>query len=421
MPLPLYPRLVLDIGGRSLEQGVGLLLAYLGDILRDPAAAVLDREQLPEQLKEFGEQLQLLAAQLTEAACLAGSLANGEFNNRLPLPQNHLAAPLKSLHAALKHLTWQAQQVARGDYQQQIDFMGEFSDAFNSMIHQLEQQRRELLQEIADNRCKAEALEQSNSLLKAITRQILQWILVVDAQTVEWLFANRSPKEALLDPDSEPQLLSWLREVSQQAAACGGRATGELILQSYRGMQYFSAEVQPLQWQGHSALAFVLSDVSNEREQIRLLEHAAYRDKLTQLFNRHYGMDLLAAWVAERIPFILCYIDIDNLKYVNDRYGHSAGDRYILRVAEVLQSFGVEAVCCRLGGDEFMLLAKHVDAAHANAQMELLQAYLMEGDSSKIEYSISYGIIEVGRENSLSAEAILSIADERMYEHKRAY
>lgn len=404
-----------------MEQGTQRLLTYIEEMLYDPASAVLDQDQLPPHLLPLGERLQVVAGHLAEAAYFAESLAKGDLNSKLPVSHNHIVAPLKTLHAALKHVTWQAQQVARGDYQQQIDFMGDFSEAFNSMVFQLEQQHQELLQEIEDNRRKAEALEQSNSLLKALTRQILQWIVVVDAETIDWLFVNRSPHEALLDSGSKPQLQMWLKELAEQASTCNGSFSGELILQSYRGMQYFSAEVQPLEWQGHRALAFVLSDVSSEREQLRILEHAAYRDKLTQLYNRHYGMDLLTRWVDQGSSFVLCYIDIDNLKYVNDRYGHSAGDRYILHVAEVLREFDNEAVSCRLGGDEFMLLAKNCDGAFAKERLELLGAHLMDANQSKIEYSISYGIIEVGLDNLLSAEELLSIADERMYEHKRAY
>ena len=63
----------------------------------------------------------------------------GNFDCALPSPDNEIAASLKSLHASLKHLTWQAQQVAKGDYNQRVDFMGDFSIAFNNMIEQLNQ------------------------------------------------------------------------------------------------------------------------------------------------------------------------------------------------------------------------------------------------------------------------------------------
>ena len=61
-------------------------------------------------------------------------LSRGELHDtRLPV-NNYLASPFKALHASLLHLTWQAEQVANGDYEQRVDFMGDFSNAFNSMI-----------------------------------------------------------------------------------------------------------------------------------------------------------------------------------------------------------------------------------------------------------------------------------------------
>jgi signal transduction histidine kinase len=70
---------------------------------------------------------------------LAKSLSKGDLTGKLPPPDNELASPLKSLHASLKHLTWQAQQIAQGDYQQRVSFMGDFAAAFNTMAVQLEE------------------------------------------------------------------------------------------------------------------------------------------------------------------------------------------------------------------------------------------------------------------------------------------
>ncbi|MCK5055522.1 MAG: hypothetical protein KAT34_02635 [Candidatus Aminicenantes bacterium] len=65
-------------------------------------------------------------------------LSRGKLDEiRLP-PKNFLGSPFKELHSRLLHLTWQAKQVAKGDFGQRVDFMGEFSEAFNSMIISLD-------------------------------------------------------------------------------------------------------------------------------------------------------------------------------------------------------------------------------------------------------------------------------------------
>lgn len=76
-------------------------------------------------------------------------LSTGELDSiKVPPPKNFLASPFKELHSRLLHLTWQAQQVAKGDYSQRVDFMGEFSKAFNSMIVSLDNRERQLKKKI---------------------------------------------------------------------------------------------------------------------------------------------------------------------------------------------------------------------------------------------------------------------------------
>ncbi len=301
-----------------MESVAELLLNYLNDVINDPEHAYLSLQELPEEFQKFGEKLIYFTQCITEASSLAKALAKGNLNIKPPPPGNEMAASLKSLHASLKHLTWQTQQVAKGDYGQKVDFMGEFSEAFNTMTSQLEKQRESLLEQIEIGYKRAEALEQSNILFK----------------------------------------------------------------------------------------------------------DAAYTDILTNSFNRRYGMKVLDDWLAEGRSFVLCFVDIDNLKCVNDRFGHSEGDNYIIQVAEILRSFSSESILCRIGGDEFMILAQGLDNDKAIKRMETLRnsqiTYNFPEDRS-YAHCISYGIIEISEDNTLSASDILSIADERMYEYKRTH
>ena len=77
-------------------------------------------------------------------------LSQGELNGIRMQSQNFLASPFKELHSRLLHLTWQASQVAKGDYSQRVDFMGDFSEAFNTMIKALEQNEILLKEKISE-------------------------------------------------------------------------------------------------------------------------------------------------------------------------------------------------------------------------------------------------------------------------------
>ncbi len=82
-----------------------------------------------------------LIERFQEAREFITALSQGRLETEPPL-RNYLISPFKQLHSRLAHLTWQTMQVARGDLNQRVDFLGEFSDAFNSMISSLQEKRR---------------------------------------------------------------------------------------------------------------------------------------------------------------------------------------------------------------------------------------------------------------------------------------
>jgi diguanylate cyclase (GGDEF)-like protein len=399
-----------------------ILFDYLRDVIYNPSHAKLDIEHLPPDFQDFGKGIVFFVECVREITSLAKDLTNGDLSGKMPSRGNEMAAPLKSLHATLKHLTWQTQQVAKGDYKQRVSFMGDFSEAFNTMVMQLEEQRTALLEEIQQSHEKALALTQSNNLFEAITQQISQWIIVMDKENKEWLFVNHTIEDILFDEKCESQLRQLLEF---QADYFGDEPqTIELKLSGDENTQYFGVVIHPLNWYGHKSLAFVLTDISHEKEHLQELENVAYRDTLTKEFNRHYGMDVLNKWLKHGCYFIICFIDMDNLKYVNDKYGHAEGDNYILCVVDILRAFSKDAIICRLGGDEFMLLAQSWSMSAAEERLELLRSRLVslnDHPESFYNHSMSYGVIEVGPDNTMSASELLSMADEKMYEYKRTH
>lgn len=399
-----------------------LLLDYLRNVVYDPKNAVLDLQELPEGFQDFGKGLVYFSKSVLETTALAKAISKGNLDIKLPPPDNEIAASLKALHAALKHLTWQTEQVAKGDYQQRVDFMGDFSQAFNTMIEQLDLRRSALLAEIENRQRENRILLQNKNLYELLVGQLEQWIIVTDTETAEWLFFSREITDALTDPSYEKQLRQWL---SRQAEGMHGKDevyTTELELLNQTNAQYYSVSIHPLHWGERDALAFVLIDVSKEREQLNNLQNIANYDMLTQVYNRRYGMDILNKWLGESRNFILCFVDIDDLKYVNDRFGHAEGEQYIVCVSNVLGEFSPGAVICRIGGDEFMLLAENWSLEAARDKLEMLRNKLISfnyNPDTFYHHSISYGIIAVRADNTLSASELLSAADEKMYEYKR--
>ena len=150
----------------KLEQIADTLFAYMSDIIYNPHAVPLDLESLPESFTNVGKGLKILHSMISQTKAFALDLSRGNLNCSIPRDNNEILAPLKSLHSTMAHLAWQTKQIANGDFNQHIYFLGEFSDAFNHMTSQLNQQRKicktereNLLKVLEDStraRCEAE-------------------------------------------------------------------------------------------------------------------------------------------------------------------------------------------------------------------------------------------------------------------------
>jgi len=399
-----------------------VLVDYLGDLLYTPDKARLDVDALPKDFCDLGRGLLVFQEMLTEVRTFAAALGRGNLVMEPPA-KNELAAPLKSLHANLRHLVWQAKQVSAGDYHQRVDFLGEFADAFNTMIRQLDERRKSLLDEIEESRKKTLALEQSVSLFTTLTELAPQWIIVLDRETKEAMFANQAARDMLTaDGALAIQLQDWLEENAGRLEDSPRTETVEIV--TTRKTRFLSAALQPFVWPPRLAVSCIISDRSDEHEHIQELESAAYSDPLTGVGSRHFGMKTLRDWIGVRAHFCVCFVDIDHLKYVNDTFGHPAGDEYITSVARLLSGFSRDALVSRLGGDEFMVLQRKWSEDRVTKRLRELRYELglqPTGPGQPYTRSISYGVMEALPDNTTPESDLLSLADEKMYVFKRAH
>jgi len=117
-------------------------------------------------------------------------------------------------------------------------------------------------------------------------------------------------------------------------------------------------------------------------------------------------------------------IDADNLKQVNDTYGHKAGDKLILTIASTIQEcLRTSDIICRYGGDEFVALLPQLPAERAIGTAERLRSAVentsFDVDGQKITTTVSIGIATYPDEVKI-AEELLEKADETLYESKKA-
>lgn len=188
--------------------------------------------------------------------------------------------------------------------------------------------------------------------------------------------------------------------------------------------------VQPIRDpQGRILMLLAQGKDITERVQAReALEHMAHYDPLTELPNR--------VLLADRLPRVLsraerqgslaavCYLDLDGFKPVNDTYGHAAGDRLLIEVAERLKaSVRKGDTAARLGGDEFVLLIGDLDSvADIDIAMErvfsaIRQPISIDGHTVNVSASIGIAVFPL---DGKDGDVLLRNADQAMYSAKQA-
>lgn len=149
-------------------------------------------------------------------------------------------------------------------------------------------------------------------------------------------------------------------------------------------------------------------------------------DSLTGIYNRNYFEKIFNAYRTyalenmESYALVIC--DLNDLKIINDRFGHSVGDLVLTEFTKIVKEAIRESdVFARIGGDEFALLFRNTDARRAEEKMSILidkiESANLEHQRIAIPMSFSYGIA-TSPDDSMVYDVLVRIADIRMYQYK---
>ena len=165
-------------------------------------------------------------------------------------------------------------------------------------------------------------------------------------------------------------------------------------------------------------LATDITELVLAREKI---EHMAYHDHLTSMKNsRHFKLQAPQI-LGDAGGGHLLFVDIDDFKGLNDRYGHHAGDQVLQVFAKRLQGlFREEDLLCRLGGDEFLALVagvgdRDIELIVSRLKQRCGEPYLINGNEIFLTLSIG---VSVCRDGGTSLDQLISMADQAMYRVK---
>ena len=190
----------------------------------------------------------------------------------------------------------------------------------------------------------------------------------------------------------------------------------------------FPIELSLSSWERKDDIFFtgIIRDTTERKELEKKLHEASLTDELTGLLNRRGFLTLSEKQlqISRRYKrrFSILFLDLNDMKQINDNFGHSAGDQALMDIADILRkTFRASDIIARLGGDEFTVLINEPNTDIEALITKNINSNLnMHNDHSANPYrlSTSLGISHFDPSHPKSIEDLLAAADQLMYEHK---
>lgn len=170
-------------------------------------------------------------------------------------------------------------------------------------------------------------------------------------------------------------------------------------------------------------------DIRSKDERIGQISMKVFKDELTHVGNKA-AFNCETAELDEEIGnnlarFAIVMLDANNLKYINDNFGHKAGDKYIQGCCTIVCKKFQRSPVFRIGGDEFVVVLKNYDYENRQRLIdEIIEQFTQTYENTEAEpherYSMSIGMAEFNKRDK-NCEQVLKRADEAMYEYKKAF
>jgi diguanylate cyclase (GGDEF)-like protein/PAS domain S-box-containing protein len=186
----------------------------------------------------------------------------------------------------------------------------------------------------------------------------------------------------------------------------------------------FSGEI--IESQGKRYFLTVMIDITERKRLEAKLVEQTVTDELTGINNRR-GFIMLAQLQLkmakrDKTDCLLFFIDLDGMKRLNDGFGHTEGDRALIEVTRILKgTFRESDVIARVGGDEFVVLARRFNDGTQETLRNRLDAALVSHNSAldrTYELSLSVGVASYSFESNMTLDELMKQADACMYEDK---
>ncbi|MGM0452455.1 MAG: sensor domain-containing diguanylate cyclase/phosphohydrolase [Thermodesulfobacteriota bacterium] len=232
-------------------------------------------------------------------------------------------------------------------------------------------------------------------------------------------FIGRSNRELGMPKKLSEQ---W-RQAVKKAIASGREVKIEFSFSGLFGKRFFWGNIIP-EYSGSGmveSLMMVARDITERKQAEDHIRYMSFHDELTGLYNRAYFEEEVRRLDNERaLPLSFIMGDVNNLKLVNDAFGHTEGDQLLRSVAQILKkSCRNSDVIARWGGDEFAIILPNTDLSTTEKICSRIKAAAEKHNHAVIAPSIALGAAAKDTAKQ-AAHQVIVVAEERMYDNKLA-
>lgn len=180
----------------------------------------------------------------------------------------------------------------------------------------------------------------------------------------------------------------------------------------YAGIFWFTNSVIVLGFLTYYARYMIRYVIESDKK----LTERANTDRLTHLYNRHYMMKRLNEAYDDDKDHYIAMIDVDNFKMINDKYGHTAGDEVLKKIATAMKEVCKDCKVSRWGGEEFLILMDD-DPETIEKLRQAVEEIQVEYEGQVINVTITAGVKE--KDKSMALNKWIVAADEKLYVGKQ--
>ncbi len=209
---------------------------------------------------------------------------------------------------------------------------------------------------------------------------------------------------------------------SDKAIIRTGKGTSYIIEENDGEQEFLQLIKEPLFFEDGRVRGIIalINNVTEQELMRRKLKEQSIHDTLTGVYNRTYLDEYIQELkLRNQYPISVISADCDNLKLINDTYGHMAGDKYICLCVEMMQKILPEnSSIFRTGGDEFIVFLPKTSAEETQNFIEMMKQNFSAYTVKNLSLSVSFGYAVASDENE-SIVKLIKISDNDMYQDKR--